>query len=45
MCKTHRGVHSSHKGRMVSTCYFGSMRDDVEMQRQFLSECHALNAG
>ncbi|SEQ02155.1 GTP cyclohydrolase I [Faunimonas pinastri] len=45
MCKTHRGVRSSHKGRMVSTCYFGSLRDDAEMQRQFLSECQTLSFG
>ena len=42
MCKTHRGIRSSHRGRMVNTVYHGTMERDVELRNQFLQECLAL---
>lgn len=44
MCKTHRGVRASHKGRMVSTAYFGELASDPSLKAQFLQECLALEA-
>jgi GTP cyclohydrolase I len=41
MCKTHRGVSSSHDGRMVTTFARGTLRDDTELRREFLAECRS----
>lgn len=45
MCKTHRGVRSSHRSRMVNCCYFGEMAEDSGLKSQFLQECLALESG
>lgn len=45
MCKTHRGVRSTHKGRMVTTAYFGNMADDRQLKQEFLQECIGLERG
>jgi GTP cyclohydrolase IA len=42
MCRTHRGVRTGHEGRMVSTAFFGELRDSPEIKGQFLSECLGL---
>ena len=45
MCKTHRGVRSTHKGRMVTTAYFGNMADNRQLKQEFLQECIGLERG
>lgn len=42
MCKTHRGIRASHRGRMVTSTYFGALRDDQPLKEEFLRECLAL---
>ena len=42
MCRTHRGVRTSHEGRMVSSAFFGELRDSPEAKGQFLLECQGL---
>lgn len=42
MCKTHRGVRSTHRGRMVTTAYFGKLESDPQMKQEFLQECIGL---
>jgi GTP cyclohydrolase I len=43
MCKTQRGVRTSHRSRMVNTYYWGEMAQDAELKREFLQECTALD--
>lgn len=43
MCKTHRGVRANHKGRMVTTAYFGEMASDPQLKQEFLQECIGLD--
>ena len=45
MCKTHRGVRSTHTGRMVTTAYFGNMANDRQLKQEFLQECIGLERG
>ena len=42
MCKTHRGVRSSHRSRMVTTAFFGAMQHDQALRDEFLRECASL---
>lgn len=42
MCKTHRGVAGSHEGRMVTSFAHGRLREDADLRREFLAECHGL---
>jgi GTP cyclohydrolase I len=42
MCRTHRGVRSSHDGRMISSAFFGELRENQEIRSQFLLESQAL---
>jgi len=42
MCKTHRGVRAGHEGRMISSAFFGKLRDSQKMKMQFLLECQGL---
>jgi GTP cyclohydrolase I len=42
MCKTHRGVRSSHRGRMVTNAFFGEMEFDADLRKEFQQECLAL---
>lgn len=42
MCKTHRGVRSSHAGRMVSSAFHGDFATDRSLQTAFAQECLAL---
>jgi len=42
MCKTHRGVRASHRSRMVTNTFLGTIADDPQMKSQFLDECRAL---
>jgi GTP cyclohydrolase I len=43
MCKTHRGVRSTHRSRMVNTCYYGELLLNHELRGEFLQECLALS--
>jgi len=45
MCRTHRGVRASQRGRMVTTCYLGAFSTDHALKREFLQECAALERG
>jgi GTP cyclohydrolase I len=42
MCKTHRGVRSTHRSRMVTNAWFGDLVDDVRLKDEFLRECAEL---
>ena len=42
MCKTHRGVRASHRSRMITTAWFGSLQEDARLKHEFLSECGCL---
>jgi GTP cyclohydrolase I len=42
MCKTHRGVHASHRSRMVTNAYFGELKTDKALKDEFLRECANL---
>jgi len=42
MCKTHRGVRSTHGGRMVNSVYHGELVTDAALRANFLSECQSL---
>ena len=42
MCKTQRGVRASHRGKMVSTAYWGALADDPALKAEFLQECIGL---
>ena len=44
MCKTHRGVRSSHDGRMVTNAYFGELKSNSSLREEFQRECLALAA-
>lgn len=45
MCKTQRGVRASHRGRMVSTAYWGVLAEDASLKAEFLQECISLERG
>ncbi|MBN8927454.1 MAG: GTP cyclohydrolase I [Rhodospirillales bacterium] len=42
MCKTHRGVRASHRSRMITSAYFGTLADDPALKEEFLRECAGL---
>lgn len=42
MCKTHRGVLASHSSQMISSAYYGLLRDDDRLKAEFLEECRTL---
>lgn len=42
MCKTHRGVRASHRSRMVTSAWFGSLANDPRLKDEFLRECTEL---
>lgn len=42
MCKTQRGVRASHRGRMVSSAYWGALAEDQALKSEFLQECIGL---
>ncbi len=42
MCKTHRGVRSSHAGRMVNCSFYGELAADKDLRSEFLQECSIL---
>lgn len=43
MCKTHRGVHADHAGRMVNAAYFGEMLTNRDARAEFQRECQYLD--
>ena len=45
MCKTHRGVHATHRSRMVTTSYFGSLATDQFLKDEFLRESASIERG
>lgn len=45
MCKTHRGVHASHRSQMVTNAYFGALTIEPGLKDEFLRECHTLENG
>ncbi len=45
MCKTHRGVRASHRSRMVTSAYFGTIAENEDYKREFLQECLGLQQG
>lgn len=45
MCKTQRGVRASHRGKMVSTAYWGALAEDPALKAEFLQECIGLDRG
>ena len=42
MCKTHRGVLASRKSQMISSAYYGELKENVRLKEEFLQECHSL---
>jgi GTP cyclohydrolase I len=42
MCKTQRGVRASHRGRMVSSSYWGALAENTVLKSEFLQECLGL---
>jgi GTP cyclohydrolase I len=38
MCKTHRGVRASHRSRMVTSAYFGTLSEDATLKAEFMNE-------
>jgi GTP cyclohydrolase IA len=45
MCKTHRGVRSTHEGRMVNSSFHGELLSNEAMKSMFLQECLSLEGG
>jgi GTP cyclohydrolase I len=45
MCKTHRGVKASHRSRMVSSAYWGTLAESAALKSEFLQECIGLERG
>ena len=45
MCKTQRGVRASHRGRMVSSSYWGALAENTALKQEFLQECTSLERG
>jgi GTP cyclohydrolase I len=39
MCKTQRGIRSTHRGRMVNSAFFGDMETNDALRREFVQEC------
>ena len=42
MCKTHRGVQSPHNYHMISSAYYGDLKDNDRLKQEFLQECRSL---
>jgi GTP cyclohydrolase I len=42
MCKTHRGVLSPHNSHMISSVYYGDLKDKERLKEEFLQECRGL---
>jgi GTP cyclohydrolase I len=42
MCKTHRGVRASHRSRMITSAYFGTIAEDSSLKAEFIRECGEL---
>ena len=45
MCKTHRGVRAGHRGRMVTSAYWGALASDAGLKGEFTQECVGLERG
>ena len=45
MCKTHRGVMAPHNSQMISSAFYGDLKVDERLKREFLQECRALERG
>jgi GTP cyclohydrolase IA len=44
MCKTHRGVLASHESQMISSAYYGVLKEDPKLKAEFLEECRSLES-
>jgi GTP cyclohydrolase I len=42
MCKTHRGVRSTHASRMVTNSFYGDLVTNKDLRSEFLLECSIL---
>ena len=42
MCKTHRGVQSPRNSHMISSAYYGDLKDNDRLKQEFLQECRSL---
>jgi GTP cyclohydrolase I len=45
MCKTHRGVRSSRRSRMVNSYFWGQMAENADLKQEFVQECATLDCG
>ena len=45
MCKTHRGVRSTHNGRMVNSSFHGELLTNEMAKSMFVQECLSLENG
>jgi len=45
MCKTHRGVRSTHNGRMVNSSFHGELLTNETAKSMFVQECLSLENG
>ena len=45
MCKTHRGVMASHDSRMITSAFYGTLKDNHRLKREYLDECRLLEDG
>lgn len=43
MCKTHRGVQASHRSQMISSAYYGDLKENPRLKEEFLQECRGLD--
>lgn len=44
MCKTHRGIRSTHESRMVNSSFYGELLTNEAMQSMFVQECLSLES-
>jgi len=44
MCKTHRGVLAGHDSQMISSAYYGILKDEPKLKSEFLEECRTLES-
>jgi GTP cyclohydrolase I len=42
MCKTHRGVLASRKSQMISSAFYGDLKENLRLKEEFLQECRSL---
>jgi GTP cyclohydrolase I len=45
MCRTHRGVLASHDSQMITSAFYGALKDNHLLRQEFLDECRGLEEG